>query len=81
VFPPHPNQQDQCWSAQDERQIRGRCHRQPQEKIVYAIHLLANNSTDLLLSGIALNKKDMYEAFVNKELGKGAIPVMSSHLT
>lgn len=62
---------DQPWSAQDERQIRGRAHRQPQKQIVKAIHLLAGDSSDLLMNDMAKGKKDMFEAFVNKELGQG----------
>ena len=53
------------------RQIRGRAHRQPQQKTVVAIHLLASESTDILMNDIALQKRDMFDAFVNKELGKG----------
>ncbi|KAJ3764543.1 P-loop containing nucleoside triphosphate hydrolase protein, partial [Lentinula raphanica] len=62
---------DQPWSAQDERQILGRAYRQPQAKTVKAIHLLAENSSDVLINGMARGKKDMLEAFVNKEQGKG----------
>ncbi|KAF5344632.1 hypothetical protein D9756_011234 [Leucocoprinus leucothites] len=62
---------DQPWSAQDERQIRGRAHRQPQSKEVKVIYLLANNSADLLMNGVARGKQDMLEAFVNKELREG----------
>ena len=64
--------QDQPWSAQDERQIRGRAHRQPQKKVVKSIHLLAADSSDLVMNDMALRKKDMFEAFVNKELGEGS---------
>lgn len=64
--------QDQPWSAQDERQIRGRAHRQPQKKVVKAIHLLASESSDLLLHDIAHQKREMFDAFVNKKLGNGA---------
>ncbi|KXN81812.1 Chromatin-remodeling complex ATPase chain isw-1 [Leucoagaricus sp. SymC.cos] len=64
---------DQPWSAQDERQIRGRAHRQPQSKIVKVIHLLANDSADLLMNDVARGKRDMFNAFVNKELGEGHI--------
>lgn len=63
--------QDQPWSAQDERQIRGRAHRQPQKKDVKVIHLLASDSADLLMHSLARGKRDMFDAFVNKELGKG----------
>jgi SNF2 family DNA or RNA helicase len=68
-FIPH---QTQPWSAQDERQIRGRAHRQPQKNTVKAIHILAGDSSDLIMNDMALRKKDMFSAFVNKELGKGS---------
>jgi SNF2 family DNA or RNA helicase len=72
TFPiPHIPHQTQPWSAQDERQIRGRAHRQPQKSVVKAIHLLAADSTDLLMNDMALRKQDMFDAFVNKELGEG----------
>lgn len=63
--------QTQPWSAQDERQIRGRAHRQPQRNTVKAIHLLAGNTTDLLMNDMAIRKQDVFEAFVKKELGGG----------
>ena len=63
--------QDQPWSAQDERQIRGRAHRQPQKAVVKAIYLLADNSTDILMNNMARGKKDMYDAFMSKDLGQG----------
>ena len=64
-------QQDQPWSAQDERQIRGRAHRQPQKHTVKAIHLLASDSSDLLMNDMAMGKRVMFDAFVNKKLGQG----------
>jgi SNF2 family DNA or RNA helicase len=65
--------QDQPWSAQDERQIRGRAHRQPQKKIVKVFHLLAGDSSDILMNAMARGKRDMFDAFVNKELGRGML--------
>ncbi|KAF8871323.1 P-loop containing nucleoside triphosphate hydrolase protein [Infundibulicybe gibba] len=62
---------DQPWSAQDERQIRGRAHRQPQKSIVKVVHLLAESSADILMSNMARGKEEMFEAFVNKDLGEG----------
>ncbi|KAF8074473.1 P-loop containing nucleoside triphosphate hydrolase protein [Lyophyllum atratum] len=62
---------DQPWSAQDERQTRGRAHRQPQKKTVKVIHLLASDSADLLMNDVARGKRDMFDAFVNKELRDG----------
>lgn len=63
--------QDQPWSAQDERQIRGRAHRQPQTREVRCYHLLANDTADIILSGLARGKRDMMEAFLKKETGQG----------
>jgi SNF2 family DNA or RNA helicase len=63
--------QDQHWSAQDERQTRGRIHRPPQQKVVTCYHLLANNTADIILSGFARGKRDMMEAFLSKPAGKG----------
>ena len=65
--------QDQPWSAQDERQIRGRAHHQPQNKEVLIIHLLANNTADIVLSGLARGKHDMLEAFLSKESNNGKL--------
>ncbi|KAF8889787.1 P-loop containing nucleoside triphosphate hydrolase protein [Infundibulicybe gibba] len=62
---------DQPWSAQDERQIRGRAHRQPQKKTVHVYHLLADNTTDILLSGMAQGKQELLEAFLNQKSGAG----------
>lgn len=64
--------QDQPWSAQDERQIRGRAHRQPQDKVVKVIHILASDSSDPLMYEVARGKRNMFDAFVNKELGEGS---------
>ncbi|KIK51761.1 hypothetical protein GYMLUDRAFT_251819 [Collybiopsis luxurians FD-317 M1] len=71
---------DQPWSAQDERQIRGRAHRQPQREVVKAIYLLADNSTDILMNNMARGKKDMYEAFVNKDIGKELSGLLSGEV-
>ncbi|KAF9443968.1 hypothetical protein P691DRAFT_808051 [Macrolepiota fuliginosa MF-IS2] len=70
---------DQPWSAQDERQIRGRAHRQPQEKTVKVIHLLASDSADLLMKDVARGKSDMFNAFVNKELGEELRTLLQGH--
>jgi hypothetical protein len=65
------NTQDQPWSAQDERQICGRAHRQPQKKEVHCYHLLADETSDIILSSLARGKKDMMEAFLQKQAGQG----------
>jgi len=63
--------QDQPWSSQDECQIRGRAHRQPQKKTVTAIHLLAMDSADPLIWEMARGKSAMFDAFVIKEKAEG----------
>ncbi|TFK32539.1 hypothetical protein BDQ12DRAFT_728582 [Crucibulum laeve] len=68
---------DQPWSAQDERQIRGRAHRQPQKDVVKVYHLLAADSADIILSNMAQGKQDMLEAFVSKEKGEELIRLLS----
>lgn len=66
-------QKNQVWSYQDSVQIIGRAHRQPQKKVVKAIHLLACDSSDVLLNSIALRKREMFDAFVSEERGKGKV--------
>uniref|UniRef100_A0A0W0GC69 Uncharacterized protein n=1 Tax=Moniliophthora roreri TaxID=221103 RepID=A0A0W0GC69_MONRR len=68
---------DQPWSAQDVRQIRGRAHRQPQQKTVKVIHLLADETADLLMNGMAEQKKVMFDAFMQKKLGKELVDLLS----
>jgi len=58
------------------RQIRGRAHRQPQQKVVKVIHLLAANSADLIVNEFARNKLEMFDAFMNKELAEGECIVL-----
>ncbi|KAF5366181.1 hypothetical protein D9758_005658 [Tetrapyrgos nigripes] len=60
---------DQPWSRQNERQICGRAHRQPQRKVVQTIHILANDSSDVLMNSMAARKEEMFDAFVKKDLG------------
>ncbi|RXW13276.1 hypothetical protein EST38_g12578 [Candolleomyces aberdarensis] len=66
---------DQPWSAQDERQIRGRAHRQPQSRVVTCYHLLAAETADIALSSMAGGKKEMLETFLSRP---GAIKVNQS---
>ncbi|KAJ3551690.1 hypothetical protein NP233_g13031 [Leucocoprinus birnbaumii] len=58
---------DQPWSSQDECQIIGRAHRQPQQKEVKAIYLHAKDSADVLIWEMARGKSAMFDAFVDKE--------------
>ncbi|KAJ3566666.1 hypothetical protein NP233_g6855 [Leucocoprinus birnbaumii] len=71
---------DQPWSSQDEQQIIGRAHRQPQKKIVKVFYLLANDSADLLMNTMARNKRDMFDAFVNKELREELQSILEGHV-
>ena len=70
---------DQPWSAQDERQIRGRAHRQPQKKEVFCYHLLARDTADVILSAMARGKRTMLETFLGKKSGQGSYPLVSGH--
>lgn len=63
--------QDQPWSAQDVRQMRGRVHRQPQKHKVHCYHLLANETADILVSDMAQGKQGMMDAYLDKPAGKG----------
>ncbi|PPR00177.1 hypothetical protein CVT26_009067 [Gymnopilus dilepis] len=62
---------DQAWSGQEMRQARGRCHRQPQKNVVRCYHLLAENTADIILYGLALGKEEMMTAFLTQETGRG----------
>ncbi|KAJ3803777.1 P-loop containing nucleoside triphosphate hydrolase protein [Lentinula aff. lateritia] len=61
---------DQPWSAQDEHQIHGRAHRQPQSKVIIVIHLLANDSSDIITYNISRGKEHLFDAFTNRQLGQ-----------
>jgi hypothetical protein len=61
-------------------QIVARAHRQPQKKSVKAIHLLADGSSDVLLNSIALRKREMFDAFVSKERGRGNVFSYTSNM-
>ncbi|KAF5347355.1 hypothetical protein D9756_010004 [Leucocoprinus leucothites] len=71
---------DQPWSAQDERQIRGRAHRQPQDKIVKVISLLAMDSADTLMYEVARGKQNMFDAFMQKGLGDELRQLLQGHI-
>lgn len=55
---------DQPWSAQDERQLIGRIWRQPQTKVVKIMHLLATDTTDIVLHSQAQGKAFMLDLFL-----------------
>ncbi|PPQ93015.1 hypothetical protein CVT25_006099 [Psilocybe cyanescens] len=61
---------DQPWSAQDELQIRGRAHRQPQQQTVRCYHLLADETADIILAALARGKHHMMAAFLKQEHGQ-----------
>ncbi|KAF9455565.1 P-loop containing nucleoside triphosphate hydrolase protein [Collybia nuda] len=63
---------DQLWSAQDERQVFGRIRRQPQSAEVLLIHILGDETADIILAAMASGKKSMMTAFVLKIRGRGA---------
>ena len=65
---------DQPWSGQEMHQARGRAHRQPQKDVVRCYHLLADNTADVLLYGLACGKEDMMKAFLSKKSGQGMDP-------
>ncbi|KAF8881145.1 P-loop containing nucleoside triphosphate hydrolase protein [Gymnopilus junonius] len=62
---------DQPWSGQEMQQARGRAHRQPQKNVVRCYHLLADNTADIILYGLARGKQDMMGAFLTKKKGNG----------
>lgn len=56
----------------------GRVYRQPQKHKVLCIHLLANDTADIIVSGMARGKRDMMEAFLSKKAGEGKLSTLSS---
>lgn len=52
--------------------MRGRVHRQPQRHEVLCIHLLAKDTADVIVSGMARGKRDMMEAYLSKPAGQGS---------
>ncbi|GLB33117.1 putative helicase [Lyophyllum shimeji] len=71
---------DQPWSAQDELQIRGRAHRQPQKKVVKCYHILADDTADVVLAALARGKQDMLESFLQKDTGKDLVELLSGNV-
>ncbi|KAF5331786.1 hypothetical protein D9758_018091 [Tetrapyrgos nigripes] len=59
---------DQAWSSQTEAQVIARALRQPQSKPVKAFHLLANDSTDILMTKVAEGKETMAGIFTNTKV-------------
>jgi len=57
--------QDTLWSALEDRQLIGRCWRQPQKKTVIVYRLIAMDTADSIISDIAFSKWKMHDAFVN----------------
>ena len=53
--------------------MTGRVHRQPQKKPVVSIHLLGNDTADVLVSNMAEGKQDMMKAFLSKKAGQGEL--------
>ena len=65
------DEQDQLWSAQNERQICGCALRQGQEKLIICYHILTSRTADILLASLARKKEDMLEVFLQKDSGRG----------
>ena len=51
--------------------MTGRVHRQPQKNHVLSIHLLGNDTADVLVANMAGGKQDMMKAFLSKKAGLG----------
>ncbi|KAG2336037.1 hypothetical protein BDR05DRAFT_897311 [Suillus weaverae] len=63
---------DTLWSEQDDRQLRGRIYRHPQDKEVHVYRAIALKTADVFLNNISFSKGAMHEAFVgaDKEFSK-----------
>ena len=51
------------WSAQEDRQLQGRLHRQGQLKQVLVYRLIAYGTPDVYLNNISFTKERMMDAF------------------
>ncbi|KAF5359465.1 hypothetical protein D9756_003663 [Leucocoprinus leucothites] len=71
---------DQPWSSQDECQIIGRAHRQPQDREVKVIYLHAKDSADPLIWEMARGKSAMFDAFVNKDKSDELRSLLQGHV-
>lgn len=69
------------WSARDEEQIRGTVHQQPQKKVVKSIHLLVNNTADVLAADLAEGKKTALNAFREKYQDNGQSKLKTAYKT
>ena len=58
--------------------MTGRVHRQPQKKPVLSIHLLGNETADVLVANMAEGKQDMMKAFLSKKEGQGELRILIS---
>ncbi|KIM35969.1 hypothetical protein M413DRAFT_32020, partial [Hebeloma cylindrosporum] len=58
---------DVVWSGVYMNQVEGRCWRIGQGKIVIVYHLIAESSSDALMSGMASEKHDLLSALVDKK--------------
>lgn len=56
------------WSAQEEAQLIGRVHRQPQLKQVIVYKLVGMRTPDAIIDHISATKQMMHEAFLMKAI-------------
>lgn len=58
---------DTLWSEQDDRQLRGRIYRHPQNKPVHIYRAIALRTADVFLNNISFSKGAMHEAFIGAD--------------
>ncbi|KAG1741027.1 P-loop containing nucleoside triphosphate hydrolase protein [Suillus occidentalis] len=58
---------DTLWSEQDDRQLRGRIYRHPQNKPVHIYRAIALRTADVFLNNISFSKGAMHEAFIGTD--------------
>ncbi|KAH8114058.1 P-loop containing nucleoside triphosphate hydrolase protein [Phellopilus nigrolimitatus] len=58
---------DTVWSGQQEEQIIGRLHRQPNRQQVHVYIPRASGTSDVILSRMSRNKEDLLGAFMNTD--------------
>ena len=66
---------DALWSAQEDKQLIGRCHRKLQVKLVEVYRIVADKTTDILLNNIAFDKEVVFQAFTGASEGLSKFPL------
>ena len=61
-------------------QIRGRVYRQGQIRVVHCYHLLADETSDVILAALAGEKKIMLNTFLQQPQGQGMHIYLMSQL-